>query len=102
MVETLGPCPLLQMHQSDQSPYPVAIPETPLRTLEFIQGMAPQPLDYPRRVRFCQSVAAPSSRHRVRWFWGTLGNRRLSISRVSLTGPHQSERSSQSSVADPR
>src|SRR5580704_7509587 len=26
------------MHQSDHSPYPVAIPETPLRTLEFIQG----------------------------------------------------------------
>ena len=43
MVETLGPCPLLQMHQSDQSPYPVAIPETPLRTLEFIQGMAVKP-----------------------------------------------------------
>ena len=43
MVETLGPCPLLQMHQSDQSPYPVAIPETPLRTLEFIQGMAANP-----------------------------------------------------------
>src|ERR1700720_4465748 len=31
------------MHQSDQSPYPVAIPETPLRTLEFIQGMAANP-----------------------------------------------------------
>jgi len=43
VVETLGPCPLLQMHQSDQSPYPVAIPETPLRTLEFIQGMAANP-----------------------------------------------------------
>ena len=39
----LGPCPLLQMHQSDQSPYPVAIPETPLRTLEFIEGMAANP-----------------------------------------------------------
>src|SRR5450755_4062140 len=31
------------MHQSDQSPCPVAIPETPLRTLEFIQGMAANP-----------------------------------------------------------
>ena len=66
MVETLGPCPLLQNAPVRSSPYPVAIPETPLRTLEFIQGMAPQPLDYPRRVRFCQSVAAPTSRHRVR------------------------------------
>jgi hypothetical protein len=43
VVETPGPCPLLQMHQSDQSPYPVAIPETPLRTLEFIEGMAANP-----------------------------------------------------------
>src|ERR1700678_4381520 len=31
------------MHQSDQSPYPVAIPETPLRALQFIQGMAANP-----------------------------------------------------------
>src|SRR5450755_2139266 len=31
------------MHPSDQSPYPVAIPETPLRTLEFTQGMAANP-----------------------------------------------------------
>jgi len=43
VVETLSPCPLLQMHPSDQSPYPVAIPETPLRTLEFTQGMAANP-----------------------------------------------------------
>src|ERR1017187_8899347 len=31
------------MHQSDPSPYPVAIPETPLRVLQFIQGMAANP-----------------------------------------------------------
>src|SRR5450759_3890235 len=31
------------MNQSDQSPYPVAIPETPLRALQFIQGMAANP-----------------------------------------------------------
>src|SRR5580658_5580907 len=31
------------MHQSDQSPYPMAIPETPLRALQFIQGMAANP-----------------------------------------------------------
>jgi len=30
-------------NRSDQCPYPVAIPETPLRTLEFIQGMAANP-----------------------------------------------------------
>jgi len=46
----------------------------------------------PRRSRFCQSVAAPSSGHRVRWFWWTLGNKRLSISRVSLAGSHESRR----------
>ena len=43
VVETPGPCPLLQVHQSDQSSFGLAIPETPLRTLEFIQGMAANP-----------------------------------------------------------
>src|ERR1035441_10452946 len=31
------------MHQSDQSPYPVAIPETPLCVLQFVEGMTANP-----------------------------------------------------------
>jgi hypothetical protein len=43
VVETLGLCPLPKMHQSDQPPFDVAIPETPLRAVKLIQGMAANP-----------------------------------------------------------
>ena len=43
MVETLGPCPLPKMHESDQPLFPAAIPETPLRAVEISQRMAANP-----------------------------------------------------------
>jgi len=43
VVETLGPCPCPKMHQSDDASFDVAIPEAPLRPLQFIQGMAANP-----------------------------------------------------------
>jgi hypothetical protein len=86
VVETVGTCPLPQVHQSHQSPFGLPIPETPLRVVELIQGMAANPAVRESVDTFRELLKIRKSHRNVEAIQHVLRLRRYLLVNASQTG----------------